>query len=320
MPICKSSANSVRLRDNLPPDSLWKASGALALGLMLAPLAPAMAQEPGPTPSANAREKVQQEGDAALERLRRAIAAQKAHAASSDQRPVPSALPAIAEPIRRRASEAMRAHAPSPAMDARARAALAAGQAGFAAQRDAMARRLNQALGLEAPDMAALAKAAAPKAADNWVPVLFVSSSMPIATLRAYAVQLEKTRGVMAFRGMPGGLTHVAPMAKLSAEILRLDPGCEGPACAMRDIQLIVDPIVFRRHGVARVPALDMVPGDPTQPYCERGEDADAGLAPQKSAGAVVYGDAALSGMLEEYARLGGVKEVKDAEARLESR
>jgi type-F conjugative transfer system pilin assembly protein TrbC len=205
-------------------------------------------------------------------------------------------------------------------MDARARAALDAGKAAFAAQRDAMARRLNQALGLEAPDMAALARAAAPKAADNWVPVLFVSSSMPIATLRTYAVQLEKARGVMAFRGMPGGLTHVAPMAKLSAEILRLDPGCEGPACAMRGVQLIVDPIVFRQHGIAQVPALAMIPGDPTQPYCERGEDVDAVGTIPRSAGAIVYGDAALSGMLEEYARLGGRKEVQDVQSRLEGR
>lgn len=323
MPICKSSANRMR-----PPSQLAVRRGAIALGLMLAPLSqtlsPALAQEPSqapnqtpnPKPSANAREKVQQEGDAALERMRHAVAGQEARGAATG----PAAPPAIPEPIRRRAFEAMHAHAPSPAMDARARSALDAGKAAFAAQRDAMARRLNQALGLEAPDMAARARAAAPKAADNWVPVLFVSSSMPITTLRAYALQLEKVRGVMAFRGMPGGLTHVAPMAKLSAEILRLDPGCEGPACAMRGVQLIVDPIVFRQHGIAQVPALVMIPGDPTQPYCERGEDASDPATLPKLAGAIVYGDAALSGMLEEYARLGGKEEVRDAQSRLESR
>jgi Type-F conjugative transfer system pilin assembly protein len=105
----------------------------------------------------------------------------------------------------------------------------------------------------------------------------------------------------------------VGPMAKLSAEVLRLDPGCEGPACAMRGVQLIVDPLVFRQHGVNRVPALAMVPGDPTQPYCERDETSVA--APH-----VIYGDAALTGMLEEYARLGGKQEVAGVQARLESR
>jgi len=143
--------------------------------------------------------------------------------------------------------------------------------------------------------------------------VLFVSSSIPVPTLRTYAAQLERVGGVLAFRGMPGGLGKVGPMAKLSAEILRIDPGCTGPACAMRDVQLIVDPLVFRQHGVGRVPALAMMPGDPTQPYCERDDDSPR-------AAHLIYGDAALSGLLEEYARLGGKEEVRDAQARLERR
>ncbi|MFD2431441.1 type-F conjugative transfer system pilin assembly protein TrbC [Sphingobium scionense] len=147
----------------------------------------------------------------------------------------------------------------------------------------------------------------------RWVPVLFVSSTMPVATLRTYAGQLERAGGVMAFRGMPGGMRKVAPMAKLSAAILRIDPGCEGPGCAMRNVQLIVDPLVFRQHGVTRVPALAMVPGDPTQPYCERDEAAPR--APH-----LVFGDAALDGLLEEYGRLGGGEEVRDALARLARR
>jgi len=143
--------------------------------------------------------------------------------------------------------------------------------------------------------------------------VLFVSSSMPIATLRTYAVQLERTKGILAFRGMPGGLHKVGPMARLAAEILRIDPGCEGPACAMRDVQLIVDPLIFRQHGVTRVPALAMIAGDPTRAWCERDDDSPA-------AAHIVYGDAALSGLFDEYRRLGGGEEVRDAQARLDRR
>src|SRR3546814_2278447 len=95
-----------------------------------------------------------------------------------------------------------------------------------------ISRRLGQVLGLDAPDMDAIAGVTAPPTTEHWVPVLFVSSSMPVTTLRTYAGQLERVGGVLAFRGMPDGLTKVAPMAKLSAEILRHDPGCEGPACA----------------------------------------------------------------------------------------
>jgi hypothetical protein len=61
-----------------------------------------------------------------------------------------------------------------------------------------------------------------------------------------------------------------------------------------------------------------MIPGDPTQPYCER-DEASLPTA-QISASHVIYGDAALTGMLDEYARLGGKQEVQGAQSRLESR
>ena len=172
---------------------------------------------------------------------------------------------------------------------------------------------MRHALGLEPSETEALAKAEPQAEATSWVPVLFVSSSMPLATLRTYAAQLERVQGVLAFRGMPGGLKKVGPMAKLSAEILRLDPGCEGPACAMRNVQLIVDPIVFRQHGVTKVPALAMLPGDPAQAYCERDDESPR-------AAHLVFGDSALSGLFDEYARLGGAREVKNAQALLAHR
>jgi type-F conjugative transfer system pilin assembly protein TrbC len=161
--------------------------------------------------------------------------------------------------------------------------------------------------------MKAVAGIAAPPAAAGWVPVLFASSSMPVSILRTYAAQLDLARGMIAFRGIAGGMTRIGPMAKLTAKILRVDPGCEGPACVMRDVQLIVDPLLFRQHHVNQVPALAMVPGDPALPYCERDEASPV-------AAHIVYGDAALTGLLDEYARIGGAKEVADAQARLQRR
>lgn len=213
----------------------------------------------------------------------------------------------------RKAWSAMHAHVANPAMRDRATAAVARGRASLAAEQEAMSARVGQALGLSQPNMVSLARVAAPDAHIRWVPLLFVSSSMPIDELRTYATALEKTGGALAFRGMPGGLRRVAPMAKLSAEILRLDPGCEGPACAMRSTPIVVDPIAFRQHNIVRVPAMTMVAGDPTQAYCERGD------APTPS-GPVIYGDAALSGLLEEAGHLGAREEVKDAQARLGAR
>ncbi len=300
MPITKPSAADVRFALAL---TLGGAVGFASLAA--AQISPTVPDQKTP-PSARAG--IEAESDAAMERLRGAIARRQ-----TQPQDAPSELPQPTEAERRRAFEALRSRAPSPAIEARARDAMEAGKDRFAAERAAMAKRLEQALGLEAPDIKAVAEAAPAPAAQSWVPVLFASSSMPTATLRTYAAQLEKARGVIAFRGMPGGMTKVAPMAKLTAEILRLDPGCEGPACAMRDVQLIVDPLVFRQHGVTRVPALAMIPSDPVLPYCEREDESPR-------AAHVVYGDAALSGLLEEIARLGGKEEVRDAQSRLESR
>jgi type-F conjugative transfer system pilin assembly protein TrbC len=272
------------------------------LALLLGSAAPADQEPPPARPGARAA--ISAQGKAAMERLKAATEHRRDQAIANSPAlpPTPDAATA------RRAFDGYRKRAPSPALDARARVAVQAGEARMAADREAMASRLRQALGLEAPEMAAITKAVPAPAPRAWVPLLFVSSSMPVAVLRSYAQQLERVKGVLAFRGMPGGLARVGPMARLSAEILRIDPGCSGPNCAMRAVQLIVDPIVFRQHGITRVPALAMIPGDPVQPYCER--DAQS---PHSSH--LVFGDSALSGLFEEYARLGGKEEVQNAQS-----
>ena len=302
MPICRRSASSVAATTSALASLLGLAMSA-AQG---APNTADAAQHSAANPN---RPTSTEHGVAAMRRLRDAIGR------GNDGPPIagPTHIPKPPEPFRRRAFEAMGSRAPAPAMDARAKASLRVGKDALAAERERQAERIAHALGLEAPDPAAVAKAAAPTSKLARVPLLFVSSSMPRATLRTYAAQLERAGGVLAFRGMPGGLSRVQPMAKLSAEILRLDPGCDGPACAMRNVQLIVDPLVFRQHGIAQVPALTIVPGDPTEPYCERDEESLRSTH-------IIYGDAALSGLLEEYARLGGSEEVRDAQARLGSR
>lgn len=284
------------------------------LGAVLAILAltvEATAAQPtahAPQSAPDARSATQAEGAAAMERLKAAITAQQ-NTQEPSTFPAPN-MPNMPEATRRRAFDGLHRRVANPAMEARARAAASKGQTDLAAQREAMAKRIGQALGLEAPDRVVLAGSAPRPGDSSRVPVIFASSSMPIGELRAYAAQLEKAGGVIAFRGMPGGMTRVAPMASLTARILRLDPGCEGPACEMRKVQVIVDPLIFRQHGVTRVPALTLVPGDPTQPYCERDDDSPRGSQ-------IVYGDAALTGLLEEYARLGGKEEVRDVQARL---
>jgi hypothetical protein len=293
----------------MPISMPWASRAALFAGLAVATAA--LAQDSAKDPARpGARDRIDAQGHRALDRLESALSQAKDERSAADQPRLPAPAP---EATSRRAFDALHRRHVDPALDKRARAAVAAGEAALARQREDQARRLRQALGLEPAESDALAGAIPQKAATSWVPLLFVSASMPLATLRSYASQLERVRGVLAFRGMPFGLRKVGPMARLSAQILRLDPGCEGPGCSMRNVQLIVDPIVFRQHGVTRVPALAMLPGDPAQAYCERDDESPR-------AGHLVFGDSALPGLLEEYARLGGAMEVKDAQALLAPR
>ena len=131
--------------------------------------------------------------------------------------------------------------------------------------------------------------------------VLFVSASMPIATLRNYARDLDQVDGVMVLRGLIGGMRKIGPTAEFVAAVLKVDPGCVGAHCVMRRTPLLIDPLLFRANGITQVPALAFQPDMELQTYCNRAAGAEV-----PTSKAIIYGDAALSGLVAEYARLTG--------------
>ncbi len=130
--------------------------------------------------------------------------------------------------------------------------------------------------------------------------VVFVSSSVPLATLRNYAAALEKTGGVMVLRGAIGSLKRMGPTMSFVASVLKIDPSCTGGSCAMRSTNLVIDPELFRENGISRVPAAIFVKGLSLEPYCERFNEGDL----PKNAVHVVYGDVSPRHMAEELFRL----------------
>lgn len=132
--------------------------------------------------------------------------------------------------------------------------------------------------------------------------VLFVSSSMPLETLRNYAADLEKVGGVMVLRGMIGGMKTIRPTAVFTADVLKRDLACTGGRCAMRGVELLVDPMLFRVHEIEQVPALIVEEDMDLRSYCQRSGE---GLTPEKAA-RVVSGDASLRALLEEMSSMNG--------------
>lgn len=253
---------------------------------------PSAAQQPPPTQSIN---------DSSMDRIREMVA--KRRAAPPSRSPV--VPPAPNKVMQDRASAAFTNRVRSQAMEERAKADLARAKTPqFIAAQEKAKKQIAQMLAVELGTVDDAVSGKPVKAGARWTPLVFVSSSMPIAVLRAYAAQLEPLGGAMLFRGAPGGLTRIAPFAKLTADILKRDSSCTGGNCAMFGTQVLIDPLAFRAHGIREVPAFSLGPGDAVTQYCER-EDENA------HGSHVVYGDAAISGLLEEYARLGGKEEVE---------
>lgn len=128
---------------------------------------------------------------------------------------------------------------------------------------------------------------------------IFVSKSVPLKTLRRYARDMEKLPGsMMVLRGFIGGARTMAPTVRHIAEIIKHDTDCTGPACTLRNVEIYVDPILFRQYNITRVPAVVYAPEVATLGHCEEPPGID------KSRDVLVaYGDAALLYVLETLQR-----------------
>ena len=129
---------------------------------------------------------------------------------------------------------------------------------------------------------------------------LFVSSSVPLTTLRNYVAdmtRLNDSRFVMVLRGFVGGAKRIGPTSSFIADVLKADPHCElgpGGECAMRELPFIVDPTLFRQAGIEKVPAIAFAP--------------DGNV---NGRSLIVYGDASLGYGLELLARETGNKDLR---------
>ncbi len=163
-----------------------------------------------------------------------------------------------------------------------------------------MSARVLGALGVEDETNIEMETSSPPEGHPAAATLVFVSSSMPLTTLRRYAADLERTGGAMILRGGVGGLKVMGPTVDLMMQILKVDPSCAGADCDMRAVSILIDPLVFRAAGVTRVPAVAVVDRDPFQSYCER-ETPDA----RSDAWIMTTGDASLEGHLEALTRRG---------------
>lgn len=142
---------------------------------------------------------------------------------------------------------------------------------------------------------------------------IFISSSVPEDTLRAYARDIERIGSynvVMVMRGMIGGMKYGNPTFKYLAKVLQKDVACKSHPCDSFSAEILIDPLLFRTYTPSKVPAvvyvkgvhldnLDMSEGDPDN-LKENGN------------WWMIYGDAPLSYVFDQIGKESGVKKLQE--------
>ena len=135
---------------------------------------------------------------------------------------------------------------------------------------------------------------------------VFVSSSMPLQTIRNYAASIARysdPRIMMVLRGFVGGVGKIQPTIDLVGRVVQRNPACnpvkEGE-CEILSVPFGVDPLLFRRYGIDRVPAVV---------YARGVKSEDAGLSEGDAKNATVsefwlaFGDASLEYIVDQMQR-----------------
>ena len=92
---------------------------------------------------------------------------------------------------------------------------------------------------------------------------IFISSSMPVSTIRNYVqdvAYLNDPNIIFVLRGFVGGVKKVKPTLKFTRDIIKKDPGCTR-SCDRYNVKVQVNPLMYSRYNIDRVPAILYVQG-----------------------------------------------------------
>lgn len=142
---------------------------------------------------------------------------------------------------------------------------------------------------------------------------IFVSASVPMATLRNYARDIDRLNDphvVLVMRGFVGGMKHIKPTLSLVRRIIAKDQACDSGRgkCESYRVAMQVDPLLFRKYGIDRVPASVYVP-DAHVIDASLSEGMVDNMAAKEHY--VLHGDASLAHVLEAFRKESGRKSIE---------
>jgi type-F conjugative transfer system pilin assembly protein TrbC len=94
---------------------------------------------------------------------------------------------------------------------------------------------------------------------------VFVSSSVPKETVRNYVTFVSshiEGNVVFVLRGGVGGLKKLSPTVAWIYDVIKKDKFCEGEGCEVYEVEFVIDPFLFKRYGVEKVPAVVYAKGE----------------------------------------------------------
>lgn len=149
---------------------------------------------------------------------------------------------------------------------------------------------------------------------------IFVSSSLPLQTVRNYAASVARLgdpRIVMVMKGFVGGMAKIQPTIHFVAAALKKDALCS-PAegeCTMLPANLVVDPLLYRRYVIERVPAVVFAKGVKAEnPGLSEGDTKNTNVTDSYT----IYGDASLEYILQTIGHESGSSSLKDLLTRVQ--
>ncbi|MGD0234597.1 MAG: type-F conjugative transfer system pilin assembly protein TrbC [Syntrophorhabdales bacterium] len=134
---------------------------------------------------------------------------------------------------------------------------------------------------------------------------LFVSSSVPVETLRNYVRAISDLADPnirIVLRGFVNGASRVTPTISFLQKVLLVEPDCnqQGGRCRSYNAPVIIDPLLFRRYGIERVPAFIYIPSMSVKD----GEMSEGMEGNTRASGPyVLHGDISLDAAVRLFAR-----------------
>jgi type-F conjugative transfer system pilin assembly protein TrbC len=135
---------------------------------------------------------------------------------------------------------------------------------------------------------------------------IFISSSIPLVTLRSYAETLDRINDpsiFMVMRGFVDGMRYFKPTLEFVRNIIVKDTSCDlsSEKCDVYRVSISIDPLLFKKYGIKAVPAIAYARGvSIADTAMSEGWDNNVNSSLEAY---VVYGDVSLEYALEAISK-----------------